>query len=64
MRGYCGTCQEYRSDDGTDAWRIEWQGGVGVCARCGHVVDLWNNGGSGGLSPVMYDGDVADSSDE
>jgi len=41
MRGFCPTCQEYRSENGLDAWGIVWKDGVPVCERCNSVVDMW-----------------------
>jgi len=42
MRGYCAKCQEYRSDNGMDAWKIVWKNDLAICERCGSVVDLWD----------------------
>ncbi|MCW4002647.1 MAG: hypothetical protein NWE95_01870 [Candidatus Bathyarchaeota archaeon] len=43
MRGYCAKCQEFRSDDGIDAWRILWNDDLPVCEKCGSVVDVWRD---------------------
>jgi len=43
MRGYCAKCQEYRSDNGLDAWGIIWRNDLAICERCGSVVDVWVN---------------------
>jgi len=43
MRGYYAKCQEYRSDNGMDAWEIVWRNDLAICERCGSVVDLWVN---------------------
>jgi len=43
MRGYCAKCQEYRSDNGMDAWGIIWHNDLAICERCGSVVDVWRN---------------------
>jgi hypothetical protein len=43
MRGYCVKCQEFRSDNGTDAWRILWNDDLPICERCGSVVDIWRD---------------------
>jgi hypothetical protein len=43
MRGYCAKCQEFRSDDGVDAWRILWDDNMPICEKCGSVVDIWRN---------------------
>lgn len=40
MRGYCGKCKEFRSDNGVDAWAIVWKEGNPTCERCGGFVDL------------------------
>ena len=40
MRGYCGTCKEFRSDNGLDAWSIIWKQGNPICERCDRFVDL------------------------
>ena len=45
MRGICSKCKEYRSDNGCDAWKILWKNGLGLCEKCGHVVDVWMNNG-------------------
>lgn len=47
MRGFCIKCKEYRSDKGFDAWKILWNNGLGLCEKCGHVVDVWENTGDG-----------------
>lgn len=55
VRGYCGRCQEYRSDNGIDAWKIVWRDGVGVCEKCGGVIDVWNNGNASNSTPYPAD---------
>lgn len=42
MRGFCPRCKEYRSDDGTDTWDIDWSQGIAVCGKCGAYLDLKN----------------------
>lgn len=51
MRGFCIKCREYRSDEGMDAWKIEWQEGLGLCERCGSVVDVWEEGEEESFDP-------------
>jgi hypothetical protein len=41
-RGYCPRCEEYRSDNGLDAWKIIWRDDRPTCERCGSYVDVWN----------------------
>lgn len=58
MRGFCSKCKEYRSDNGCDAWKIIWNNGLGVCEKCGHVVDVWMDEENG--KPVNHDAEDDD----
>lgn len=43
MRAYCAKCEEYRTDDGNDAWGFIWYATSPICQRCAGVVEIINN---------------------
>lgn len=60
MRGFCPRCQEYRSENGLDAWCIIWKDGTPVCERCGSVVDMWERYGNDSEPSAEEDGEADD----
>lgn len=57
MRGFCPKCQEYRSENGLDAWCIIWKDGTPVCERCSSLVDMWERFNNVSLPSVEDDGE-------